>query len=488
MIKKNCIRSFSKVFIALAVFVPLALGHAQASSQAQLAKNLSDLMKPYGQRAGLSLRDHSGKLVASINGDRAFVPASVSKLVSSACALKELGPNFKMSTSFYQRGQLVSNVLKGDLVIRGGGDFSFVIENLKILVEQLYYIHGIHAIEGSIIFQTGLFKEARMRIMEGFEGDKGRAFNALLTPVPINHNAFSVWLKPQGEQALVSIHPEGAIDLKVNNKVSVGSGQLGGSRTRLNYLPQFDRLELSGKIGRSDRPKAYYLSLKDPYESFARLFKANYRALGGRWEGQVRLEKTATASDKLLFEHQSRAISRLLIDINKLSTNFGSEMLNLQAAYQKYKKPVSATEGQAFLESCVEESGFTSKEINLVNASGLARTSRIQPNALSAFLNATVSSDFGPEYLSTLSVMGRDGTTRRRLRDNEGRARLKTGTIRGVNTIAGYIGSDIRNLYSFVMLLNCEGCGMRDWEKAENQAIRLVLQHQDALRAPKAKP
>lgn len=462
--------------IVLIFFIFLSASSLQAEVNS-LATQVTQIFRAYGERVGVSIRDPSGQQIVSLNAKKDFVPASVAKLVSSACALKELGPDHRLASVFYTRGEIQSGVLKGDLVIQGFGDFSFVIEDLKMITEKLFHVFGIRKIEGDLVFLTGFLEQTRIPISEDFSGDRGRAFSALLSAVPINHNSFSVWVSSSDQKARAQVFPVGAVDLKIENTLKVTKGRLGGSRTKLNYLPQFQRLSLSGQIGERDPARAYYLSLPDPYESYAGLFRINFVNLGGEWKGKHRFEKSPKDRDQLLYKHESRSISRLLIDINKLSTNFGSEMLNLHAAFQRFQRPATLASGQSFLKDCLSNYGLSSSEMALSNASGLARDSQVQAEALSQFLHLQRREEHFPEYLASLSILGRDGTTRRRLPQMKGEARLKTGSIRGVNTIAGYVGENIKDSYSMVLLLNCESCNMREWEKKEDEVISLLISH-----------
>ena len=56
------------------------------------------------------------------NADRLFMPASVTKLFTTAAALDQLGPDFRYETRLYVAGPVEDSVLAGNLIVRGAGD------------------------------------------------------------------------------------------------------------------------------------------------------------------------------------------------------------------------------------------------------------------------------------------------------------------------------------------------------------------------------
>jgi D-alanyl-D-alanine carboxypeptidase/D-alanyl-D-alanine-endopeptidase (penicillin-binding protein 4) len=77
----------------------------------------------------------------------------------------------------------------------------------------------------------------------------------------------------------------------------------------------------------------------------------------------------------------------------------------------------------------------------LENGSGLSRIERISPALLAALLQHAYQAQYQPELVSSLPLAGVDGTLSRRLTQGQskGKARLKTGTLRNVTALAGYV-------------------------------------------------
>jgi D-alanyl-D-alanine carboxypeptidase/D-alanyl-D-alanine-endopeptidase (penicillin-binding protein 4) len=94
----------------------------------------------------------------------------------------------------------------------------------------------------------------------------------------------------------------------------------------------------------------------------------------------------------------------------------------------------------------------------LDNGAGLARDARVSAGNLAALLSTAWKSPYMPEFVSSLAIIGEDGTVKKRLRHGEatGRAHLKTGTLRDVRAMAGYVTGASGKRYIVVFLLNNE--------------------------------
>lgn len=95
------------------------------------------------------------------------------------------------------------------------------------------------------------------------------------------------------------------------------------------------------------------------------------------------------------------------------------------------------------------------------NGAGLSRTERITANTLGQVLVAAWRSPTMPELLSSLPIAGRDGTARRRVANSPaaGYAHVKTGTLDGVRSMAGYVLARNGHRYAVVLMINHPNAG-----------------------------
>ena len=427
----------------------------------------------FGSQVGLSVRDLNGEELFQINGDRSFVPASTAKVISSACVLREMGLASSIKTEFGYTGDLEGGVIKGDLVIRGGGDPSYVIEDLKQDIEILQKVFGIREIRGQLVFDLSFLGVDKLTLNDDFAGDDGRSFAVELTALPFNHHSFSVWVWPEGARARVQHYPPEALNPKISNQVKVVSGS--GQAVSVQYNRETQTLEVSGTIGRDAPARIIYRAVPDIYQSFVKVFQRVWAEGGGKWSSaQYKLmEKPATY--KRLWVHESRPVSRIFLDINKLSTNFGAELLSLVAAEKKFGRPATLSKAQQLIKECLKDWEVPSAKVELENASGLSRKSKVTPSAFTEILSKLRSEEFFPELLSSLSVLGQDGTTRSRLSEYSGRARLKTGSIKGVRSIAGFLDPQSSRPLAFALIFNQTSASDSDLKSIEDKVIQAVL-------------
>jgi len=88
------------------------------------------------------------------------------------------------------------------------------------------------------------------------------------------------------------------------------------------------------------------------------------------------------------------------------------------------------------------------------NGSGLSRETRVTAQLLARVLQAAYAGPAMPELMSSLSVTGIDGTLRRARNSATGRAHLKTGSLRDVAGLAGYVLSAGGRRYVLVAIVN----------------------------------
>lgn len=101
------------------------------------------------------------------DADRPVNPASVAKLATTLWALEELGPEHRFETRFELWGHLdpESGVLHGDLVVRGGHDPDFHVENAQLVGWELQDL-GLRRVSGSLRVDDGF--------LTGWEGGSER--------------------------------------------------------------------------------------------------------------------------------------------------------------------------------------------------------------------------------------------------------------------------------------------------------------------------
>lgn len=440
-----------------------------------LADEIQALLRPYGEKAAFSVRGPGGEELMQVRGQTLYAPASVAKSVSTACSLWELGPQYQFETSFGYRGKVQNGKLTGDLIIQGSGDPSMVTEQIREVIEKIRHVYRIKTIQGQIIFDVSFLGTKTLTMAEGFGGDAGRSFATMLTPLPLNQNSFSFWAAPNLEslkQTNITILPRDVMDIKVKNQVKVGAS----SQVSAYYNPELRSASLGGTASRDGDLRGVYRAAPDVYEYYFNLIRQFWTDAGGTWEKpSYKIETSAVTSTPLL-KHSSKYLSQILMDINKFSLNLGAEMVLLTAGANKLGTPATYEKSKTLLGNCLKEFGVNEGGIELSNASGLSRDSKMKPSELTKFLMNYWKHPYSPEYLSSLSLLGLDGTAKSRLTKFAGRGRVKTGTLKDVHTIAGFLFDEDHRPYSFALFFNDVSMGNPALKKTEDRVMELLLE------------
>ncbi|MBC7454473.1 MAG: D-alanyl-D-alanine carboxypeptidase/D-alanyl-D-alanine-endopeptidase, partial [Massilia sp.] len=237
--------------------------------------------------------------------------------------------------------------------------------------------------------------------------------------------------------------------------------------------------ERSGKIRvvlRGTYPKncvaANSINVIDRQDYVDRLVRLKWKALGGTIAGQT-VDGIADPGARLLTEHLSRALPEVVRDINKPSDNALARTLFLSLGSLEadpvagsHPLPAHATDTTFARADLAVRSWMRSKGINdaglvLENGSGLSRLEKISPLQMAGLLKAGLGSKWAPEFMASMPVVGVDGTMRRRLKDSPAaeRARMKTGTLRNVTALAGYVQDANGQQCVVVAMVNSELAG-----------------------------
>jgi serine-type D-Ala-D-Ala carboxypeptidase/endopeptidase (penicillin-binding protein 4) len=398
---------------------------------------------------------HSGATLYAREADKPLNPASNMKLLTTAAALHRLGPEYRYPTRLLARdGGLSGSTVQGDLYLVGSGDPSLTTEDLDKLAAELHAL-GIRRITGGIVVDASRFD--RDELPPGFDQKEELAsYRAPSGAVSINYNTFVVRAQPGakiGDPALAGIEPDVAGILLTNEAKTVA----GRGRKLFADVEYKDaiRVRFHGEIGIEASADAYRYPIAKPTRYAGEVLALVLKRHGIRLGKQTIKSGTLPPKAKPLATHFSPPIAVLIRAVNKLSNNFMAEQILKTLADPG--SPASFSRALDGLRAALGELGVESRGARLGNGSGLYDTNRVTPAQLTALLRA-MHRDFryGTDYLSSLSVMGVDGTTRSRLRDTPTQrwVRVKTGTLDGVSALSGYVGGPDRAPIVFSILVN----------------------------------
>ncbi len=409
----------------------------------------------------------------SHHAGRSLNPASAMKLVTTYAALELLGPAYRWRTEIYREGDMVDGVLTGNLLIKGYGNPELMQQDIWRMLNELRQT-GLREIRGDLLIDNSYF--APESVDPGlFDNEPYRAYNAQSSALVSNLNSTSFKFSGNGDAVWVQTSPE-LPEIRVVNQLTLSDAACNDWRSGLVYEVQHAgnqaTVTFTGSYPMSCGEKYLDLSLfsHPAYTYF--LFRQIWQQLGGSITGGFRLAQVSPVAVRLV-EHQSEPLAEVIRRINKYSNNLMTRQLLLTIAADRVGLPGNEMNGFAAIRNWLTGKGMHFPELVIENGAGLSRIERISAEHLGELLVQAYSSPVMPELMSSLPVLAVDGTAMRRLTESpmQGRAHLKTGSLNGVSSIAGYVLDQQGRRWVVVFMANHEQAGatrpaqdaMLDW-------------------------
>ena len=380
----------------------------------------------------------------SVNARTAMNPASTMKLVTTYAALDLLGPAYVWRTEAFAGGTLSEGVLTGDLHLRGGGDPKLTYDQFGRLLRQIR-ARGIREIRGDLVLDRSAFVTANGDPAR-FDAQPMRPYNVAPDALLVNFKAVTLQLVPDPQQKalLVSTEPAPA-NLDLINKVTLGNGNGCGDwkeRLRADVFAHgaTTRLVMTGVFPSGCGEQRWNIAMMDHPQFVLGVFQQLWAELGGSLSGGVR-DGPVPADARPIAVLPSPTLAEVLRDINKFSNNVMARQLFLTLGMEAGRRPAGTEDADAAIRAWLEARGLALPELVLENGSGLSRRERISAEGLGRVLQAAWKSAVMPELVASLPVTATDGTMRKRLKQNgvAGQAHIKTGSLEGVRSIAGWV-------------------------------------------------
>jgi len=302
--------SSSRAIFTLALLLLLQLSAMAAKKPAKkdLAKEVTAVLsQPPLDRAhwGIDIVDlDTGKALFSQNPSQLFLPASNTKLFTTAAALAIAGPDYRFRTTVEAEGRIDSHGrLLGDLVIVGRGDPNIsgrtlpyalktqrVAPHTQILEEMADQVakSGLKMVDGDLIGDDTYY--AFERYAEGWALDDLQWVDgAPVSALTFNDNVVFVNIQPgeqPGEKALITVEPETGY-YELDNRI-VTSPAGGTKRIGIHRDPGSKKIALWGSLPQGDAGMKEPLAIEDPAEFVAQLFRTLLERRGITVRGKAR--------------------------------------------------------------------------------------------------------------------------------------------------------------------------------------------------------
>jgi serine-type D-Ala-D-Ala carboxypeptidase/endopeptidase (penicillin-binding protein 4) len=448
----------------------LALGAAQAQAQAHQPALPAPVLKAL-DAAGLPA---DALAVAALplahaappwgrQMHRPMQPGSAMKVMTSIVALDHLGPNHRGHTELASSAPLdaAGGRLSGDLVLRGGADAELGVPQLWALLVDLRQA-GVRHIEGDLLIDRTRYRPARFdQNLPPFDDAPEFPYNVIPDALHVAGSLLPLELRATDGGVVAGTVPpiEG---IAITSRMTLVDARCADwddhwKPASVERTAALTTITLQGAFPRGCTTRAE-LQLIDRTELTERLVRTLWQGLGGTWSGRAR-EAPAPAAARVLARRQARPWGELLRHLNKTSDNAWTRLLFLELGVPAMAAEPTKTTAEladTAVRRWLRERGIDDAGLVTDNGSGLSRSERITPWQLASALQAAWHGRHAADLVMSLPTAGVDGSMRNRLKDSPatGWARLKTGTLRNVVALAGYVRDGQGWPWAVAMIIN----------------------------------
>ncbi|CAG4906966.1 hypothetical protein R69919_03439 [Paraburkholderia gardini] len=397
--------------------------------------------------------------ILALNAGKPMMPASTMKLVTTYAGLSILGPDYRWRTSAFADGTVDGNgVLHGDLYIQGTGDPKLVPEELIDLVQKIRN-SGINGIDGALVLDKRFF-DVSTRDLPPFDDDTTAPYNVGPDPLLYAFKSLSFSLSPSPDGTVAIDVLPALAQLRIDNQLRATNGPCRGDLTAVTptVTPMPDgtvNATFSGDFPVRCGDRTVNVAVLDHSAFFAGGFLALWQQTGGTFHGTTR-EGAVPVTARQVAVHHGPVLSDIVRDINKFSNNTMARNLFLTIGAVIDKPPATPEKSVDAIDTFMHRSALPTEYLQLENGSGLSRDEHIPAISLADLLQSANASPVAQVFVDSLPIAGVDGTMRNRLTGQpvNGNAHIKTGTLRDVRAIAGYVASSDGTSYVVVSIIN----------------------------------
>ena len=403
---------------------------------------------------GVEVREvHSNKPLISLNAKKPMNPASTMKLLTTYAGLELLGAAYSWKTEAYLAGKLEQGILYGDLILKGYGNPKLTLENFWLWLHELQG-RGLREIRGNLVLDRSAFQLPPYDPAE-FDQQPMRPYNAGPDALLLNFNSIHLLFTPEEEKIRIISTP-GLAGVKIENHVTASQAPADCTEwdDRISFEFNADTLLIQGVYPITCGERVQNVRLLSHPDYLYATFRSLWEEMGGSLQGS--LQEGMVSDDAILFStHRSAPLAELIRDINKFSNNVMTRQLFLSLGRNSASR-TDLDQSEQTLRNWLLQKKLHFPELILENGAGLSRRERISPRSLALLLQSAQRSSLSAEFEASLPIVGVDGTLKNRLSDSKtaNHAHLKTGSLQGVQAIAGYVHSTKNKQWILVFLIN----------------------------------
>ncbi|TNF57203.1 MAG: D-alanyl-D-alanine carboxypeptidase/D-alanyl-D-alanine-endopeptidase [Rhodobacteraceae bacterium] len=407
---------------------PQARGVAQAPVAPPGPEALVAAAGLSGQVAFALADVRSGAMLEALGGGLRLPPASVAKAITALYALDTLGAEHRFETRLLARGAVSNGILRGDLILSGGGDPTLSTDHLAALARGLKQA-GVREVQGDFIVHEGLLPQ-----IGSIDPDQPDhvGYSPAISGIALNFNRVHFEWKRAGNGYSVTI------DARSDTlRPEVGTARM---RIVARDLPVYTYASENGvdawtvAAGALGKGGARWLPVRNPGAYAGDVFRTLARA-----QGIVLKAAKVTRGDgpggTVLANHFSDPLRMILRDMLHFSTNITAEMVGLSATRARGGK-VQSLKASADAMNAWARAQLGMQSVALVDHSGLGDASRMTPQDLVSALVQVRRGGILRPLLKPVALRDERG---RIIQNHPIKVDAKTGTLNFVSGLGGYM-------------------------------------------------
>jgi len=419
----------------------------------------------------------SGETILRWQDDVPRNPGSTIKLLTTLVALDVLGPTYRWKTNIYALGEIENGTLTGNLLIEGRGDPFLVTERVWQLLRQVRQ-NGIRKIDGDLLIDDSYFDIVN-HDAAAFDRQPLRAYNVAPNALLMNYKTVRYWFEPDhdGKRVRVSLDPP-LENVSVDNRLSLVAGACRGFQRGISVSANeaIDKITFSGNFPAGCKRYAMSRSVLSHNDFVYGLFMSLWRESGGEFKGGWK-NQLAPEDAEPLISFRSLPLADIITRVNKHSNNVMARQLLYTLSAEILGEPGTEAGGRIVVGDWLHDKGFEFSELAFDNGAGLSRDVRMTARDFGAMLRFAWQQPYMPEYASSLSLSGLDGTLSNRMDGPlKGLAHLKTGTLDHVSAIAGYLQSQSGRRFAVVVMQNEKDIHRGYGEEVQESLLRWLYE------------
>ncbi|MGP1435997.1 MAG: D-alanyl-D-alanine carboxypeptidase/D-alanyl-D-alanine endopeptidase [Phocaeicola sp.] len=386
--------------------------------------------------------------------EKLYRPASTEKIITSVTALARLGESYTFDTKLCYTGEIKQDTLHGNLYVIGHFDPLFSDEDLNHLADAVI-ANGIHFITDTLAADVSMMDSVYWGPGWSWD-DTPSSDQPYLSPLMLNQGCVEVTVSPQekGTRPAVDCMPFSDY-YQIDNRAISHDPTAGKLKITRNWLSNGNIISITGNV---TRRTTVTLSIQPSERFFLHTLvnRLNNRGVRSKYVSFINYPDSLDKDVRTLLT-LSRPLREVLDPMLKKSNNLCAESVFYQVAANMFShKYLTAKDGadaiKTFLSGAI---GKNPEDYNIVDGSGLSLYNYLSPELLLAFLKYAYNhKEIFDVFYDYLPIAGVDGTLKNRMKKTKAQNNVhaKTGTVKGVSSLAGYVRAGNGHMLAFVII------------------------------------